>query len=88
MSKIHNISDGDLHELSGEFARPYLIGMISAFANDQVPASDAERLEAIRACLAAYRSCQHPPRDGIDYRERPAPREPWIKEHAGSGGGE
>jgi hypothetical protein len=60
MTKIYNLSDDDIQELSGEHGRPYLIGMISAFAaDDNMMATDAERLEAIRACLAAYRSCQH-----------------------------
>jgi hypothetical protein len=61
MSKIHNLSDDDIRHLSDpEFGRAYLIGMISAFAaDDNMMATDAERLAAIRACLAAYRSCQH-----------------------------
>jgi hypothetical protein len=62
MSKIYNLSDDDIRHLSDpEFGRAYLIGMISAFAGVEgnITTTDAERLEAIRACLAAYRSCQH-----------------------------
>ena len=55
----YEVSESMHADLSGPIARQALIGEIMPLAEDRLlDMSDAERLEAIRALLVAYRSHQ------------------------------